>query len=138
MAVPPIAYRAPMLRSQIHEAWDAKMSESLERHFMLTGDGFDSLWLTEEEHRAVSTFKTTGVWKHNDGIERVDWIPKPRREKSVASVSKPVVSTSNSGASIGKLVYLTPGPHDEAPRYSSKDDMPKWLQTAVDKHDESF
>mmetsp|Transcript_96290 Transcript_96290/g.300607 ORF Transcript_96290/g.300607 Transcript_96290/m.300607 type:complete len:371 (+) Transcript_96290:65-1177(+) len=81
VAFPPVAYRAPMLRSLIHEQWDAAMSEALERQLARTGDSFDHLWLTEEERLVVARWREQGVWEHGDGITRENWVRKPRKPR---------------------------------------------------------
>lgn len=85
VAFPPAAYRAPMLRSLIHEQWDVTMSEALERQLALAGDSFEDLWLTEEERLAVARRREQGVWEHLDGVTRENWVRKPRKPRKPKS-----------------------------------------------------
>jgi len=148
-AMPPVAYRAPMLRSLIHEQWDSRMCEALEKQLAFAGDTFDMLWLTEEERRAIIKRKSEGIWEHADGVVRIDWVPKPRRQNHKI-VSTPTHRIQNSASSssaapalmqsenIGQLVYLQSGLQEETPRYPSLADCPKLLHAELRKDVQSF
>lgn len=83
VAAAPVAYRAPMLRSTIHDKWDAPFCESTEAQMAAcrawAADSFDALWLSEAEREAVRVRGEEGVWRHNDGLVRQAWHNEKRQ-----------------------------------------------------------
>lgn len=72
----PCCYRAPMLRSTIHEQWDASFCEATVAQMRACAsaeDSFDRLWLSVKERNAVEMQSRTGEWIHNDGLVKGTW-----------------------------------------------------------------
>ena len=72
----PCCYRAPMLRSTIHDKWDGAFCESSEaqmRCCVAIEDSFQGLWLSEAEFEAVRLQQEHGEWAHTDGLQRKTW-----------------------------------------------------------------
>ena len=81
----PCCYRAPMLRSTIHDKWDGAFcvsSEAQMRCCVAVRDSFQGLWLSEAEREAVRLQKEHGEWAHTDGHQRKTW----RNEKTANAV----------------------------------------------------
>mmetsp|Transcript_113293 Transcript_113293/g.353164 ORF Transcript_113293/g.353164 Transcript_113293/m.353164 type:complete len:99 (+) Transcript_113293:463-759(+) len=88
-----------MLRSLIHEQWDASMCEALERQLDLAGDRFEDLWLTEEERLTVARRRQEGIWEHGDGITREDWVRKPRKPRKPTAAEASLARDADAGTS---------------------------------------